>query len=86
MSHTPTPEPSRLPTPRGVPAWPSGQPIQISGTHLKQALPLAQAASLQVPEVDVGFPAGDQQAGVSGVEGSHQHGLVGALGGGQDRF
>ena len=49
------------------------------GTHLKEALPFAQAAPLQTPEVDVGFPAGDEQGGVCGVEGGHQHSLVGAL-------
>lgn len=49
------------------------------GTHLKEALPLAQAAALQAPEVDVGFPTGDEQSGVCGVEGGYQHGLVGAL-------
>jgi hypothetical protein len=27
----------------------------------------------------VGFPAGDKQRGVCGVEGGHQHSLIGAL-------
>ena len=48
-------------------------------TGLKEALPLAQAAPLQVPKVNVGFPTGDEHGGICGVEGSHQHGLVGAL-------
>lgn len=72
-------EPSGLST-RCVPLWPSRSVCpQIPGTHLEQALPLAQAASLQAPEVDVGFATGYQQAGISGVEGSHQHGLIRAL-------
>lgn len=64
----------------GVPLWPSRSVCpQIPGTHLKQALPLAQVASFQAPEVDVGFATGYQQAGISGVEGSHQHGLIRTL-------
>lgn len=72
----------------GVPAsLPQGQPGThlkgvppgTPGTHLKEALPLAQAAPLQVPKVNVGFPTGDEHGGICGVEGSHQHGLVGAL-------
>lgn len=54
-------------------------PSPYPGTHLKEALSLAQAAPLHVPEVDVGFPAGDEHSRVCGVEGGHQHGLVGAL-------
>lgn len=65
----------------GVPACLlQGQPVPAPrGTHLKEALPFAQAAPLQTPEVDVGFSAGDEHGGVCGVEGGHQHGLVGAL-------
>lgn len=85
----PAPSPPRPPpippgalwaVPPGVPFCPSrsARP-QMAGTHLEQALPLAQTAPLQAPEVDVGFAAGYQQAGIDGVEGSHQHGLVGAL-------
>lgn len=65
----------------GGPCQPPSGPASpgTPGTHLKEALPLAQAAPLQVPKVNVGFPTGDEHGGICGVEGSHQHGLVGAL-------
>lgn len=56
------------------PACPS-----TASTHLKEALPLAQATPLQAPEVDVGLSTGDEHRGVCGVEGGYQHSLVGAL-------
>lgn len=86
--HTATPGALQTVYPTGYPCLALSKSAcpPIPGTHLKQALPLAQAASFQAPEVDVGLPTGDQQAGISGVEGGHQHGLIGALSGGQDRF
>lgn len=55
-------------------------PVESDTTsYLKQALLLGQNTFLQVPEVEMRFPAGHYDAAVSGVKVCTQHGLVGAL-------
>lgn len=48
-------------------------------TYLEQALLLGQNTFVQVPEVEMRFPAGHDDAAVSGVKVCTQHRLVGAL-------
>lgn len=53
--------------------------------YSKDALLLGELSSSECPEVDMGFPTGDDVGGVTGVKIHCKHSLIGALQTKQDR-